>query len=348
MRDDDFDRPPHTLPALDIGTGFNHSPHVVILGAGASRACCPKGDRDGNTIPVMADFAQTLGLEGLLAGSPYDPTENFEVLYSRLHRDGRTELMDSIDVAVRSYFGNLNLPDIATIYDYLVLSLREKDVIVTFNWDPLLVQAYRRWRHLGVMLPQLVFLHGNIALGVDREKSIAGFIDDDEFPDRKLSATQLLYPVTNKNYIDDRFTAHQWEMTKHFLSKAYLVTIFGYSAPVTDVEARSMMLEAWRSNRTRVLAEFDIIDIRDREAVRASWSDFIVRSHGGVWDDFRTTNLWRHPRRTCEAFAFATLQQDPWHEDPFPAISSLADLEAWVRPLIAEEKSGKLAGRPLH
>lgn len=28
-----------------------------------------------------------------------------------------------------------------TIYDYLLLSLRKKDVVATINWDPLLVQA---------------------------------------------------------------------------------------------------------------------------------------------------------------------------------------------------------------
>jgi len=67
-----------------------------------------------------------------------------------------------LDSAVRKYFGALELPDEPTFYDYLVLSLRPKDAIITFNWDPLLIQAYKRWRHLGRVLPDLIFLHGNV------------------------------------------------------------------------------------------------------------------------------------------------------------------------------------------
>lgn len=55
-----------------------------------------------------------------------------------------------------------------------------------------------------------------------------------------------------------------------------------------------------------------------------------------------------HPRRTCEAFAFATLQQDPWHEDRYPEVKTLSELEAWIRPLIDEELTGKLSGKPHH
>ncbi|MHA1748548.1 MAG: hypothetical protein ACTSXN_02865 [Promethearchaeota archaeon] len=40
-----------------------------------------------------------------------------------------------------------------TIYDYLILSLRKKDVIATFNWDPLLVQA--AWKNRNFDLPNI-------------------------------------------------------------------------------------------------------------------------------------------------------------------------------------------------
>ncbi len=37
-------------------------PHVVVLGAGASLAAVPKGDKRGIKPPLMANFVSTLGL----------------------------------------------------------------------------------------------------------------------------------------------------------------------------------------------------------------------------------------------------------------------------------------------
>ena len=46
--------------------------------------------------------------------------------------------MREIETRVDEYFADLELPGHPTIYDRLVLSLREKDLIATFNWDPFL------------------------------------------------------------------------------------------------------------------------------------------------------------------------------------------------------------------
>jgi hypothetical protein len=35
----------------------------------------------------------------------------------------------------------MEIPDHVTLYDELLLTLRSKDLIATFNWDPLLLQA---------------------------------------------------------------------------------------------------------------------------------------------------------------------------------------------------------------
>ena len=42
-----------TLPALDLKTNINNSPHLVILGAGASKAAFPKGDAKGKSVLKM-------------------------------------------------------------------------------------------------------------------------------------------------------------------------------------------------------------------------------------------------------------------------------------------------------
>lgn len=41
-------------------------PHVVLLGAGASRAAFPNGDRSGKSIPLMNDLVDVLGLRTLV------------------------------------------------------------------------------------------------------------------------------------------------------------------------------------------------------------------------------------------------------------------------------------------
>jgi hypothetical protein len=290
----------------------------------------------------MADFVKTLAIEKIIRDCGLNPAGNFEATYSEIHRAGITLALNALDEATHTYFAGLQLPDTPTLYDYLVLSLRPKDLIVTFNWDPLLIQAYKRWRHLGKHLPQVAFLHGNVDLGVDYEKKVSGFLSDEPWKGRNLIPSRLLFPVAQKNYQSDLFIADQWRRATEYLAHAYYVTVFGYSAPTTDVEARSLLLKAWTENPTRELAEIDVIDIRDHDAVRESWSDFIVRSHGAVWANFDANILMRHPRRSCESFAFATLQQDPWRERPFPAAHSLDELEAWIVEVIAEEESGKL------
>ncbi|ACG72774.1 hypothetical protein AnaeK_1545 [Anaeromyxobacter sp. K] len=130
-------------------------PHVVLLGAGASLAALPNGDKRGVKPPLMANFISTLGLESLLRdhGVKHIP-DNFETLYSSLH--GKSEyqpLLTELEQRVYEYFAAFELPDTPTLYDHLLLSLRDQDFIATFNWDPLLVQAYIRNRKVLRELP---------------------------------------------------------------------------------------------------------------------------------------------------------------------------------------------------
>lgn len=120
--------------------------HLVLLGAGASRAATPCGDVSGRRLPVMADFVSIVGLAPLLDGVGIEWTNrNFEDVYSDIAvRPEYADLCARLEGLVESYFLTLSLPKSPTIYDYLILSLRRKDVIATFNWDPFLIQAYRR------------------------------------------------------------------------------------------------------------------------------------------------------------------------------------------------------------
>ena len=71
--------------------------------------------------------------------------ENFEKLFSDIN--GKSEyrdLQEQLEYEVCDYFSKLQIPDEPTLYDYLILSLTEKDAIISFNWDPFLMQAYKR------------------------------------------------------------------------------------------------------------------------------------------------------------------------------------------------------------
>jgi hypothetical protein len=103
---------------------FMERPHVVLLGAGASRAALPEGDRRGRPVPLLRDVADDLGL------AQHFPEElrelaasNFEAAYSQLHDRAPTRC-GPIDDAVRAHFAQLELPDEPNLYDVLTLSLR--------------------------------------------------------------------------------------------------------------------------------------------------------------------------------------------------------------------------------
>jgi hypothetical protein len=337
-----------SLPALDINTNINHSPHVVILGAGASLACFPHGDASGQRLPLMNNFVEVVGLRPIIEAAGLSAEiDNFEAFYDELVTAGKQpQLVGQIEVRVREYFAALSLPAEATLYDYLVLTLRKKDLIATFNWDPFLAQAYRR--NMGVTEPpRIAFLHGNVAIGTCTEHRRVGFSHQScGVCGNGLSPSRLLYPVKQKDYNADPYIKSEWDVLRSYLEDAYYVTIFGYSAPTTDVEAKQLMLEVWKKNPTLPLAEVNIIDIKPDEELEKTWAEFLYKRHYGIYADIRTTILFRHPRRSCDAFAMATLQCAPWRDNPIPLTKALGELQAWVAPLVAEEKSEKFSGEP--
>ncbi len=342
-----------SLPLMDTKRKRCDSPHVVILGAGASIASTIRNpEKYGKSLPSMANLVETLGLEPLINkyGLAYGG-QNFETFYDALSRSGqRPELLAELEQAIYYYFADLKLPDEATLYDYLVLSLREKDIIATFNWDPFLAQAFARNMHIVgyERMPQIAFLHGNVAIGVCYDCKTMGWRKNGCTKcGNDFNPSKLLYPVGKKDYASDEFIAAEWKRLKWHMQRAYYVTVFGYSAPKTDAEARKMLLDEWQENPVQELAEIDIVDIlrrSDRPALETNWKEFFVRSHYGLFESFQQSQLFHHPRRSCDAFAMATLQMRPWFENNFPEGISLVELQEWVQPLIEEEKTGVFSG----
>ena len=293
----------------EIEATLRAAPHVVLLGAGASKAALPDGDLNERPIPLLRDVASELKLASLF---PSDLSElarsDFEAAYSRLYDTDRS-LTAEIDELVGAYFALLRLPDRPTLYDALLLSLRDKDAIFTFNWDPFLFQAHLRLQAAGVSrdsLPTVWFLHGNVAVGhCDAHEQVRGVPGARCWHCGEVLRTgRLLFPVEHKNYQDGSIIEREWSVAQKYLGEAFMLTIFGYSAPVTDVEAKQLLKDAWGNVADRRLEQTEVINRpgSDHDKLRETWSPFIHTHHYEIHDSFWESWSAKHPRRTLEAF----------------------------------------------
>ena len=321
-------------------------PHVIILGAGCSKAALPQGDVNGNHLPLMDDFLDVVGqvkdvLEG--AGVPVQG-KNFEEIYSSLVATGYSDLQNKVESLIFRYFEALLLPDHPTLYDHLLLSLRDKDVIATFNWDPFLLQALKRNRHILPRPPQILFLHGNVMVGFCETHKTQGFEDTrcprcGKFP----TPSRLLYPVGEKNYEENPMIADSWKQLRLDLKHAFMMTVFGYGAPVSDIAAIKLMKEALGNTEQNKLKLFEIIDIRPREELLEVWDPFIKNYgyHYKIHSDFYCSYIAKHPRRTGEAFIDQYLKGTWICNNPVPRERSFTELWEWTKPLLETEKQAE-------
>lgn len=315
-------------------------PHVVVLGAGASRAAFPNGDKNGRLLPLIKDFVSTLGLEALLQSEGVPPPyDDFEGIYSDVAMaQDRARLKRIIEDRVFDYFVRLELPDTPTLYDHLVLSLRPKDFVATFNWDPFLWQAAERNFRYG-NAPQLLFLHGSVAVGycesckvvIDRFKTCEC--------GRVAKPLPILYPVKQKNYQSDPAIASHWQSLQEQMKRALTVTFFGYGAPRTDVEAVRLLRNGWGNASTRSMEETEIIDIRPESELLQTWEPFIHSHHYRVCDSFYDSNIASHPRRSCEAIWTRVGKARFVERGEFPRSDDFEALRRWFKPRIDAEVS---------
>ncbi|MCH7612532.1 MAG: hypothetical protein IIB95_10590 [Candidatus Marinimicrobia bacterium] len=316
-------------------------PHVVILGAGASKQAFPRGDANGRKLPVMDDFVDIVGLQSILDKSAIKfENRNFEELYSELYeKNPKSQILKDVEKKIIMYFDSLKITDEPTLYDHLLLSLRSKDVVATFNWDPLLFDAWVRNLNKA-QLPVLLHLHGNVRIGYCKNHNFMG--DNGRYcPEcyETFTPSQLLYPITKKNYKDDYFIKGEWEVLENALNNAFAITIFGYGAPKTDINAVELMEKAWKAKGKRELETSEFIDVKEEELILQQWKHFIHSQHYLHFNDFYQSWIPNHPRRSCEALYVPTILGKFVEEFPIPRELGFDELFTWLSPLIeAEEK----------
>lgn len=337
-------------------------PHVVILGAGASRAACPQGDKNGKTLPLMADLAKVLGMKDVFQGWGIDYRRNFEDIFGELYEKGEAGKIKEVQRRVESYFGGLELPDAPTLYDHLVLSLGKNDIIATFNWDPLLPMAMERNVRSSLDMPRVVYPHGNVRIGYcERDKKYDRAGRPCTTCGEPYKNTPLLYPIRQKDYDREPFVRAQWTTARRGLRQAPVLTVFGYSAPRTDVAAFELIQNAWRSNSLHTIAEIEFVvgkaqkdeevekeskggrkkdkahvgKAQKDEEVENAWDPIIGLNHYRVHRDFYESSMARYPRRTGEAFYMQSVAGIPARENPIPRDMGFDELWQWFQQICA-------------
>jgi hypothetical protein len=326
-------------------------PHVVILGAGASVDTFPNGDKYGKKLPVMNNFLNTIGMEHILDGVTLKTTSNnLEDIYSELYDRGDEckNVRMNIENGIRTYFKSLVIPDTPTKYDLLLLSLTNKDCVASFNWDDLLLQAYNRVNKITNNLPELIFLHGNVSAGYCKECNRFGHISN-ICPkcEKPFDPVPLLYPVIHKDYNQNLFIRDEWQNVSDFLSRAILVTVYGYSAPKSDKEASNLLKKGFsRMEGIHKLDKIEIIERKgfDNENLSSTWRFFIKGTHGfyKIFDSFFNSLLAKAPRRTVEFYVKQNLADSWWGESKIQFKDGLSfdEIKKIVQPLILDEEKG--------
>lgn len=300
-------------PIVDNETLNIISPHVVILGAGATIAALSQGDKNGKRQYSMNQLAQITSIKRVLEeyGINADTIENFESFFSSLHSENsNSPLIAKIEKEIYAYYENMYLPDEPTIYDYLVLSLTDKDLIATFNWDPFIDQAVARNSSVGRM-PKIVHLHGCV----------------------NSKSRKLLYPTMEKDYSGIPDIKEDWDIFDDYLKRAICITIFGYSAPLSDIEARKRIKEKIEKNDSNQLIDTQIIDIKTHEELEKTWFNIVNQRFFSSVDCFENSALSLFVRNTCEQYVNATMQQNPQYPNPYPdkKFQTLIELQEFVK-----------------
>ncbi|MBU0679170.1 MAG: hypothetical protein KJ626_13785 [Verrucomicrobia bacterium] len=321
----------------------NPPPHVVLLGAGASRAAFPHGDKNGKQLPLLDDLPELLGETwSQLVSETEVPSGDFESQYSWIKsKPAFLPELELIEKRLKSYFKEMELPDCPTIYDYLVLGLRKTDVIGTFNWDPLLLQAHERNRGI-CSLPDLRFLHGCVSFSTCETHDILGS-EGQVCPlcKSRLVTGRLLYPEADKDYTRNSFIKRDWEFIQKAIERSFHLTIFGYSAPATDYKAREILLDAWGEEESRGSCHVELIDIASSSALSENWRDFIPYDHMMPVSCFFDSSIARWPRRTFEWKRNASIYGMPSQDVGIFKTDSLQEVQDWFTELAMEEDRAK-------
>lgn len=304
-----------------------NSHHLVVLGAEAASEALPGGERDGRKVPGAHDIAAAAGLTEDLEqlGIPHDK-RSFEEIYRDLYGNtSHAPAAARIEQKLYEHYSSLHLPEQPTLYDHLVLSLRPKDIIASFCWDPFLHDACLR-NNSFAPLPRVLYLVGTIRLGTCRRHRISGRVGT-----ACVQCGSIIQPP-NAPLADpgiNRAFKKNLENVVHLLADALLLTVIG---PAHDTVTRDLLRMAEERMLSGSMEEIELISRRKAGSYRLQ-----------VVDSFYDSRIAKHPRRTCEAAWNQFVEAKYVKGTDIPRAADLAALHGWYRPLVEAEQQAAAA-----
>lgn len=199
------------------------------------------------------------------------------------------------------------------------------------------MQTHRRNRHVAE-LPDIRFLHGCVDFAACTEHDILGCpFQYCPTCHRSLCQEQLFFPDEDKDYAKDNPIHRDWVAVTERLRKAFHLTIFGYSGPATDYNAKKLLLEGWTQTPVRDISHAEIIDTKDEDVLWESWVEFFPHYHNMISRDFWDCSIVRWPRRTAEWKLSASRYGIPPENIGPLRTESLSEMQEWFSRLAGEE-----------
>ncbi len=89
----------------EIDSIFMEKPHVLLFGAGASKAALPSGDKNGKSVPILRELTTELNIFKYFPDDLVELSKtDFESAYSQLFNRGKSKSLDEVDNIVSNYF----------------------------------------------------------------------------------------------------------------------------------------------------------------------------------------------------------------------------------------------------
>ncbi len=181
----------------------------------------------------------------------------------------------------------------------------------------------RHVRRLGrSRLPDLRFLHGCVAYGTCEDHDVLGCVGAHcAVCGKALRAMDPVYPVERKDYVSDPVLRREWDVVLRRLRSAFQLTMFGYSGPATDAEARRLLRLGWAPDN-RQTDHLEVVDLLDQAALERRWQAFIPFSHLMAHSEWGQCSIagWPRARTSGRVRRHFTARQpsESGHVEPAP------------------------------
>ena len=121
----------------------------------------------------------------------------------------------------------------------------------------------------------------------------------------------LLYPVEEKDYSSHPYIRGSWEDAQDLFSEAFVLTIFGYSAPASDADAVELLKREWMRKSDRKIEHIEVIDLEKYDVLHKRWKPFLPTDHLKAVCSFNESWITMYPRRSVEALSSAVYFGEP-------------------------------------